>query len=93
MCGWTHTKGREASAALPLALAVQPSACWRVGVGHASGEEGALGCAWTRTWEEGAEQALFLAKRAPFRTEKFYFSEVGGSGPPASLHTKKTIIF
>lgn len=64
MCGWTHTKGREASAALPLALAVQPSACWRVWGGHASGEEGAHGCAWTRTWEEGAAQALSLAERA-----------------------------
>lgn len=47
-----------------MALAVPPSACWRVWGGHASGEEGAHGCAWTRTWEEGAAQALSLAERA-----------------------------
>ena len=32
--------------------------------GRASGVEGAHRCAWTRTWEEGAEQALSLAERA-----------------------------
>jgi hypothetical protein len=58
-CDWTHTWGREASAALPLAALRRTAAG-----GRASGEGGAHGCAWTRTWDEGAEQALSLAERA-----------------------------